>query len=189
MTAKNHWNTHVKPSPNPECVPITLLDAWHLQRERLLDDHFSKTGTSDLFSDCITSSSRISSCLNNSSPTTERCLQVPRVHHPWTSPPPPPQSTSILLTPQPGSMGVPIKLFMEPEYKGFVVFTGVPSFSFLIEHPPIGRKFLFDLGVRKDPENFPPRLVKIMGKGRVELYSWKECGGDFGGGWCRSEGY
>ena len=68
-------------------------------------------------------------------------------------------------------MGVPIKLFMEPEYKGFVVFPGVPSFSFLIEHPPTGRKFLFDLGVRKDPENFPPRLVKIMGKGRVELYS------------------
>ena len=61
--------------------------------------------------------------------------------------------------------GVPIKLFMEPKYKGIDVFTGVPSFSFLIEHPPTGRKFLFDLGIRKDPENLPPRLVKIMEKG------------------------
>ncbi|KAK3170643.1 hypothetical protein OEA41_002724 [Lepraria neglecta] len=54
---------------------------------------------------------------------------------------------------------------MEPEYKGFDVFTGVPSISFLNEHPPTGRKFLFDLGIRKDPENLPPRLMRIMEKG------------------------
>ena len=61
--------------------------------------------------------------------------------------------------------GVPIKLLVEPEYRGFEVFIGVPSFSFLIEHPSTGHKFLFDLGIRKDHKNLPPRLVKIMEKG------------------------
>lgn len=61
--------------------------------------------------------------------------------------------------------GVPIKLLMKSEYRGFEVFIGVPSFSFLIEHPSTGHKFLFDLGIRKDHETLPPRLVKIMEKG------------------------
>ncbi|KAJ3170941.1 hypothetical protein HDU87_008643 [Geranomyces variabilis] len=35
----------------------------------------------------------------------------------------------------------------------------VPAFSFLVENPRTGKKVLFDLGVRKDWENFPPKVV------------------------------
>ena len=38
-----------------------------------------------------------------------------------------------------------------------------PSFTFLIKHPS-GKKVLFDLGLRKDPENFPP-VIRDGSKG------------------------
>lgn len=46
--------------------------------------------------------------------------------------------------------------FVQPEIKGFTTLS-CPAYSFLIEHPS-NRKLLFDLGVRKDPENFAPRI-------------------------------
>ncbi|KAJ4290872.1 hypothetical protein N0V90_010068 [Kalmusia sp. IMI 367209] len=36
----------------------------------------------------------------------------------------------------------------------------VPDYCFLIEHPPTGNHYIFDLGMRKDLENLPPTLVK-----------------------------
>jgi glyoxylase-like metal-dependent hydrolase (beta-lactamase superfamily II) len=37
-----------------------------------------------------------------------------------------------------------------------------PSYSFLIEHGPLGRKVLFDLGTRKDWENLAPSIVNTI---------------------------
>ncbi|KAK0368150.1 metallo-beta-lactamase superfamily protein [Colletotrichum limetticola] len=37
-----------------------------------------------------------------------------------------------------------------------------PSYVFLVEHPPTGRKVLFDLGVRKDFENLSPPIQNWM---------------------------
>lgn len=59
--------------------------------------------------------------------------------------------------------GIPNKMFMLPEYKGFD-YLDCPAFSFLIEHPPSGRKLLFDLGVRKDWEKEPAAIAKRIKK-------------------------
>lgn len=50
--------------------------------------------------------------------------------------------------------------FVTPSIKGFDTLE-VPSFAFLIEHPPSGRKVLFDLGLRKDWENLSPAAVAM----------------------------
>ena len=60
--------------------------------------------------------------------------------------------------------GIPASVFFEPEIKGFEVLD-CPAYSFLIEHPPSGRKVLWDLGVRKDWENFAPRIRKRIRDG------------------------
>ena len=60
--------------------------------------------------------------------------------------------------------GIPVRTFFEPEIKGFEVLD-CPAYSFLIEHPPSGRKVLWDLGVRKDWKNFAPRILKRIGDG------------------------
>ena len=57
--------------------------------------------------------------------------------------------------------GLPYSLFMTPSYKGLDTLDA-PAFSFLIEHQSSGRKLLFDLGVRKDWENLPPTIVKMI---------------------------
>jgi glyoxylase-like metal-dependent hydrolase (beta-lactamase superfamily II) len=61
---------------------------------------------------------------------------------------------------------IPATEFIQPEIKGFKYFD-CPAFSFLIEHPS-SRNLLFDLGVRKDHENFSPRIV-----GRIKEGGWK----------------
>lgn len=60
--------------------------------------------------------------------------------------------------------GIPVRIFFEPEIKGLEVLD-CPAYSFLIEHPPSGRKVLWDLGVRKDWENLAPRIVKRIRDG------------------------
>ena len=60
--------------------------------------------------------------------------------------------------------GIPAKIFFEPEIKGFQVLD-CPAYSFLIEHPPSGRKVLWDLGVRKDWENLAPGIGKSIRDG------------------------
>lgn len=59
--------------------------------------------------------------------------------------------------------GIPTSIFFEPEIKGFDVLD-CPAYSFLIDHPS-GRKLLWDLGVRKDWENLPPRILKRIKDG------------------------
>lgn len=62
--------------------------------------------------------------------------------------------------------GIPLAPFVSPEFKGFTHLS-CPAYSFLIEHPS-NRKLLFDLGVRKDPENFAPRI-----RNRIKNGGWK----------------
>lgn len=59
--------------------------------------------------------------------------------------------------------GIPLAGFVSPEIKGFT-HLNCPAFSFLIEHPS-NRKLLFDLGVRKDTENFAPKIRKRLEDG------------------------
>lgn len=62
--------------------------------------------------------------------------------------------------------GIPTHGFIQPDIKGFSELN-CPAFSFLIEHPS-KRSLLFDLGVRKDIENFAPRI-----KNRIKDGGWK----------------
>ncbi len=54
---------------------------------------------------------------------------------------------------------IPVPVFLQPPYKGFDK-TDIPVYSFLVSHPPSGRKLLFDLGIRKDWENLAPSAVE-----------------------------
>jgi glyoxylase-like metal-dependent hydrolase (beta-lactamase superfamily II) len=63
-------------------------------------------------------------------------------------------------------VGIPAKDFIQPDIKGFSELN-CPAFCFLIEHPS-SRSLLFDLGVRKDYENLPPRIWN-----RIKDGGWK----------------
>ncbi|KAK4446883.1 hypothetical protein QBC34DRAFT_143862 [Podospora aff. communis PSN243] len=58
---------------------------------------------------------------------------------------------------------VPTVSFVEPHIKGHD-FLAAPCFSFLIHRhtPTSDRSLLFDLGIRKDPQNLPPPLLSHL---------------------------
>ncbi|KAL0562438.1 hypothetical protein V5O48_019649, partial [Marasmius crinis-equi] len=51
---------------------------------------------------------------------------------------------------------VPANVFLEPVLPGREAMVGLPAYSFLIEHGK--RRVMFDLGPRKDMENYAPKL-------------------------------
>ena len=55
--------------------------------------------------------------------------------------------------------------FLDPEYDGLTHMT-IPSFGFLIEHPT--KKLMFDLGVRKNWQTLPPKIVS-----NIKSNGWK----------------
>lgn len=54
-----------------------------------------------------------------------------------------------------------IKRFMAPPVPGLDTFKTSPSLSFLLEHPS-GRKLVFDLGIRKDYNNYSPIIAAYL---------------------------
>ncbi|KAI4245863.1 MAG: hypothetical protein LQ352_006508 [Teloschistes flavicans] len=60
--------------------------------------------------------------------------------------------------------GIPTTLMMETHIPNFDTFD-CPAFSFLIEHSKSHQKVLFDLGVRKDWQNFSARIVQRLTEG------------------------
>jgi len=58
----------------------------------------------------------------------------------------------------------PAGAFMQPVLAGRENFHA-PVFAFLIEHAATGRRVMFDLGVRKDPENGAPRIAEMFKAG------------------------
>jgi hypothetical protein len=51
--------------------------------------------------------------------------------------------------------------FMAPPVPGLETFKTSPSHSFLLEHPS-GRRLVFDLGIRKDYENYAPKIASYI---------------------------
>lgn len=51
--------------------------------------------------------------------------------------------------------------FMAPPVPGMETHPSNPSFSFLLEHSS-GRKIVFDLGIRKDYENYAPKVAEYI---------------------------
>jgi glyoxylase-like metal-dependent hydrolase (beta-lactamase superfamily II) len=60
--------------------------------------------------------------------------------------------------------GISNELFISPIIAGHEYMSSIPAYSFLIEHPS-NRSLLFDLGVRKDIENFAPRIRNRIKEG------------------------
>ncbi|KAF2151572.1 hypothetical protein K461DRAFT_313448 [Myriangium duriaei CBS 260.36] len=54
-----------------------------------------------------------------------------------------------------------LKRFMAPPAPGLEQFRTSPSLSFLLEHPS-GRKLVWDLGIRKDFENYSPSIAEYL---------------------------
>lgn len=84
--------------------------------------------------------------------------------HPSAQPAPPlnipPSSASVqvrLIDTTSQINGIAVAPFLEPPIKGHDVLN-CPAFAFLITHPTLKRSLLFDLGVRKDWENLPPKV-------------------------------
>ncbi|KAF9011288.1 Metallo-hydrolase/oxidoreductase [Cyathus striatus] len=57
-----------------------------------------------------------------------------------------------------GLIDLPDEMFITGATKGNV--TTAPSLSFLLQHSENHQKFLFDLGIRRDWENYPPPVVE-----------------------------
>lgn len=51
--------------------------------------------------------------------------------------------------------------FMAPPVPGMDTLPSSPSFSFLMEHAS-GRKLVFDLGIRKDYQNYAPKIANYI---------------------------
>jgi hypothetical protein len=54
-----------------------------------------------------------------------------------------------------------LKRFMAPPVPGLDTFPSSPSLSFLIQHPK-GDNLVFDLGIRKDFENYSPSIANYL---------------------------
>lgn len=63
-----------------------------------------------------------------------------------------------------------INRFMAPSVPGLETFESVPSLCFLLEHPS-GRKLVWDLGIRKDHENYSPKIAKYIPTTNYEIRS------------------
>ena len=56
---------------------------------------------------------------------------------------------------------VQISRFMAPAVPGMETFEQIPSLCFLLEHPS-GRKLVWDLGIRKDYDNYSPKIAQYI---------------------------
>ncbi|KAL4932479.1 uncharacterized protein BDV17DRAFT_287994 [Aspergillus undulatus] len=54
-----------------------------------------------------------------------------------------------------------LERFMGPLVPGLNIFERNPAFSFLLKHSS-GRKLVFDLGIRKDYQNYAPRIANYI---------------------------
>ncbi|WYZ45919.1 hypothetical protein EsH8_IX_000144 [Colletotrichum jinshuiense] len=54
-----------------------------------------------------------------------------------------------------------LKRFMAPDVPGLETFKTSPSLCFLLEHPS-GRKLVWDLGIRKDYNNYAPSITNYL---------------------------
>ncbi|KAJ7692333.1 beta-lactamase-like protein [Mycena olivaceomarginata] len=62
------------------------------------------------------------------------------------------------------AVSIPAAMFMQPVLAGHEAYRA-PVFAFLVEHAATGRRVMFDLGVRKDPENAAPRIAEMFKAG------------------------
>ncbi|KAF1982401.1 Metallo-hydrolase/oxidoreductase [Aulographum hederae CBS 113979] len=55
----------------------------------------------------------------------------------------------------------PCSMFLRPAIQGHDQLS-VPAYIFLVEHEKLQRRVLFDLGIRKNPEEYSPKFKKVL---------------------------
>jgi hypothetical protein len=63
--------------------------------------------------------------------------------------------------------------FLSPVLPGRENLT-LPMHAFLIEHKPTQKKFLFDLGMRNDPQNLPPAFAGFFSSKAITVENFKD---------------
>lgn len=58
--------------------------------------------------------------------------------------------------------------FFQPVLPGTEPFH-IPVYAFLIEHRKSGKRVMFDLGIRSDPENLAPATFSLISSGAIQL--------------------
>ncbi|OAL33180.1 hypothetical protein AYO20_07497 [Fonsecaea nubica] len=86
---------------------------------------------------------------------------VPPKTPPALNIPPSSSTVSVKIIDSTSLIEVPIGLLFGPHIPGHDKLS-CPSYSFLIEHGPLNRKLLFDLGTRKDWKNLAPRIANTI---------------------------
>ncbi|KAF8189915.1 beta-lactamase-like protein [Mycena galopus ATCC 62051] len=85
-----------------------------------------------------------------------------------------PESTSTVslkafnLIDDVNDVALPAALFFHPVVPGHEVYR-CPVFAFLVTHAATGRRIMFDLGLRKDPENASPAVAQLAAAGNMKM--------------------
>ncbi|KAI9799652.1 MAG: hypothetical protein M1833_003967 [Piccolia ochrophora] len=96
---------------------------------------------------------------------------VPAIPLPTHTIPSSSSTVSVKIIDSTARISFPLSRFLTPPVPGLEVGTG-PAYSFLIEHQDKdggggNRRFLFDLGIRKDWEGLAPRIVGTIREGKA----------------------
>ncbi|KAH0528857.1 hypothetical protein TsFJ059_003669 [Trichoderma semiorbis] len=75
----------------------------------------------------------------------------------WLSAPPSAHTVAVRLIEEVGLMSLPSALFLDPVSEGHEFMNG-GDLAFLVENKSLGKMAVFDLGVRKDWWNLPPKV-------------------------------
>jgi hypothetical protein len=73
---------------------------------------------------------------------------------------------------EPGSVA-PAAQFLHPVLPGHENMS-CPVFAFFVEHPATKQRLMFDLGIRKDTENFSPALAPMFTSGTFKITCEKD---------------
>ncbi|EME38842.1 hypothetical protein DOTSEDRAFT_75539 [Dothistroma septosporum NZE10] len=65
-------------------------------------------------------------------------------------------------------LGLPTSIFYGPKISGHDIIAA-PVYSFLIQHPTLDRTIVFDLGIRKDWQNYSPVMTKSIDPDHVTI--------------------
>ncbi|EMD86420.1 hypothetical protein COCC4DRAFT_135457 [Bipolaris maydis ATCC 48331] len=98
--------------------------------------------------------------------------EVAAVHSPSLEVPAPNKLVTVRVIDTGNRATVPAGYFMEPHIEGHEIMKS-PQFSFLIEHSS-GKKILFDLATRKDPENLSPVIRQSIAAGGLAFEGDKD---------------
>lgn len=86
-----------------------------------------------------------------------------QAHHPAS-----PNTVQVSIIDTATTIRCPADIFLAPRVDGLERLTA-NAFSFLIENPRAGRKVVFDLGVRRDWENYAQPLSDHLKRGRFDI--------------------